>query len=652
MLATSPFVARVRAMHLTSHSMDWMRGNQEWTIPEKRLSATPIVVTWWTSVALILTACTTPRSPSSPNASQAKVDLARLDPGLIVITSNTNSAAINVDPPNRRMESVSEGAEDATRTFLTTPNLGQPQLEAGVGVLQFALAPFAAAYGAISASQQRVSPAKAFEAQQTLAETIKSCAGPEALVQSLGEAARQRTRRLLLCTNSSNILANGVPVSAVLEVSVEYFRLNVTKSGGNEFILSLGASARLLRAADKRVLLQRSYHYESGPALFIDWTRYAGVDAVAQTGYRALAEQIADDIFQPASEPPILIGPEQTRSSASLRPLFSYMSRRAPCSDGSVRCIGIEEVRAVAIGQDNHSVRLSIPQPRISKQAGNWHHVHMRRLCGGVSKDAPSVQFVSFLQDDVPSMEIHTGKADERLHIPNAVQESGSSSGPMSDTKWSMDGLEHDRNFVVQGMSCLAAVPMGLWEQTVGVVRNRSRDKTDQLARALNAVTTQGQFEGNLADEVARCLQSQVVAPVRRTDEPMRFALSNLAETRGKGATEDGASTKSKTALEIQVVNTTLVGKHPNSRSRAVIVEVQATVFRTSDGQELYSRPIRYRSSEKKLKDWAASDSKLFRQELDACSRRTAQALASDLIARGFVTPLRGINSATADRHN
>jgi hypothetical protein len=633
--------------------MDWMRGNQDWADPGKGRLSAPIVVTCWLSVALIFTACTTAQPPSSPSASQAKVDLARLDPGLIVITSNTNSAAISVDPPNRRMESVSEGAEDATRAFLTTPNLGQPQLEAGVGVVQFALAPFAAAYGAISASQQRVSPAKAFEAQQTLAETIKSCAGPEALVQSLGEAARQRTRRLLLCTNSSsNILVSGAPISAVLEVSVEYFRLNVTKSGGNAFILSLGASARLLRAADGRVLLQRSYHYESGPALFIDWTRYGGVDAVAQTGYRALAEQIADDVFQPASESPILIGPEQTRSSASLRPLFDYMSRHAPCSEWSVLCNGTDEDRHDAIRKDNRSLRLSFPQPRISKRAADRHHVHMRRLCGGVSKDKPSVQFVSFLQEDVPSMEIHTGKADERLYIPKAVQESGSSPGPMSDTKWSMDGLEQDRNFVVQGMSCLAAVPMGLWEQTVGVVRNHSRDKTDQLARALSSVTAQGQFEGNLADEVARCLQSQVVARVRRTDEPMRFALSSLAEPPETGSTQGSASTKSKTALEIQVVNTTLVGKHPNSRSRAVIVEVQATVFRTSDGQELYSRPIRYRSSEKKLKDWAASDSRLFRHELDACSRRTAQALASDLLARGFLTPFTGTNSATADRQN
>jgi len=196
------------------------------------------------------------------------------------------------------------------------------------------------------------------------------------------------------------------------------------------------------------------------------------------------------------------------------------------------------------------------------------------------------------------------------------------------------------RNAVVQGVSCLAAVPMGIWEQTIGLVRKRSQESNDKLATALRAATTQGHFEGLLADEVTHCLQSRVVDPISRTDEPLRFALAGMSEASPTEPTRFGTPTKSKTALEIQVLNTKLVGKHPNSRSRAVVVEIQATIFRTSDGQELYSCPIHYRSSVKRLKDWAASDAKLFRQELDECSRLTALALTRDLISRGLVKPL------------
>ena len=83
-----------------------------------------------------------------------------------------------------------------------------------------------------------------------------------------------------------------------------------------------------------------------------------------------------------------------------------------------------------------------------------------------------------------------------------------------------------------------------------------------------------------------------------------------------------------------------------------MLVEVQATIFRTSDGQELYSRPIRYLSSAKRLKDWAASDALLFRRELEACSRRAAQALVSDLVTRGFVTLLTNSNTTILDQRN
>ena len=79
--------------------------------------------------------------------------------------------------------------------------------------------------------------------------------------------------------------------------------------------------------------------------------------------------------------------------------------------------------------------------------------------------------------------------------------------GAQSDTEWAMDGLVNDRNAVVQLVSCLAAVPMGIWEQTVGAVLNTSRNRTEKLVLSLDAVPEQRHFEGDLADEVARRLR-------------------------------------------------------------------------------------------------------------------------------------------------
>jgi hypothetical protein len=179
---------------------------------------------------------------------------------------------------------------------------------------------------------------------------------------------------------------------------------------------------------------------------------------------------------------------------------------------------------------------------------------------------------------------------------------------------------------------------MGLWEQTGGAVSKHSQEKTEKLIKVLNDLPEQRRLGDNVADAVARHLRSQIINPVRLAEDPARLALSATGETNPPGTPPTGVGTRHDLSLEIQVMDAALVGKHANSQVRALSVEVQATVFRTSDGQELYSRPIRYRSSSKKLKHWAAADGKLFREELNACEEQTAEALTSELLGRGFVT--------------
>jgi hypothetical protein len=552
-------------------------------------------VLWWLGAVVLFTACTTQRPPARPTGAPGEFALAQLNPGVIVVVSSPQTAAIGCDPPNDRMEYASEGAAMAARSVLNTPHLGHAQLEAVVGVLEVPLAPFAAAYGAVRASQQRVPPDKLSEAELDLREAMRTSAASAAFREKVADAARQKTSRLLVSAASvSAAPASQVPVSAVLELAVEQLRLEVVKAGKSDYKLRIEVRARLLRGSDGAVLLDRPYQYKSGPALFIDWARRDGVNGVAQTGYQSLAERIAEDIFQPASEPPLLIGPGHQHSAAS---------------------------------------------PLSLHRADHWSSPLLEQAGEDSSEDYPAFQFVSLVEDDVTPLEVYAGRPGQPSPFDTPGPGSGDSEGLQNDTEWAMDGLVDDRNAVVQFVSCLAAVPMGLWEQTVGVVLQSSRNRTEKVIQALDAVPEQRRFEGDLADEVARRLRAQAINQVRRTEEPPQFAISIPGEAGGTGSAQPPASADSKIALQLQVVNARLIGKHGSSRTRALCVDIRATVIRTSDGQELYSRPIRYRSSSRKLKDWAGSDALLFRQELGACSRQTAEVLTGELIRRGFVTP-------------
>jgi hypothetical protein len=584
---------------------------------------------WGLGAGALFTACTTERSLSGPRVPQAKVALAQLDPGMIVIDSRPQIATISFDPPNSRLESASEGGAAAMRSVLNTPNLGHPQLEFAVGVLEFAAVPFAGAYGMVRASQHRLPPDKLSEAEQDLVEAMRSNAGSEFLREKVADVARKKTRRLLICAPClAAAPASQVPVSAVLELAVEQLRLKVAKPGKGEYILSIEARARLLRASDREVLLDKSYQYKSGPALYIDWARHDGLAGVAQTGYQSLAEQIAGDIFQPVSEPPLLIGPGQKHSSLRTSESLARQSTNGSAKSVTVLC-QFTPIR---------------PQRRWELQIrADWRGVPGQHVGERPSADAHVLRFVSLVEDNVTSIEIYAGKSDQLLPVQTPHSGLADNSGVQSNTEWALDGLENDRNSVVQLVSCMAAVPMGIWEQTVGAICQRSWDKTEKLAQALDAIPDQSNFATELADEAARRLRSQVVNPVRRTEEPLEFALAIPGEARAAGSAGPRASTNSSLALQIQLVNAKLIGRHRSSRSRALCVELQATIIRTSDGQELYSRSILYRSSSKRLKNWASSDARLYRQELDACSRQTVQALTHELIGRGFVT--RGSSS-------
>src|SRR5689334_7065065 len=82
--------------------------------------------------------------------------LATLEPGVVVVSSAREAANCSFEKAIGRVESPAEGAGEAVATVLKTPTLGNPQLEAAVGVVQFAFTPFAAGYGAITAGHRKL----------------------------------------------------------------------------------------------------------------------------------------------------------------------------------------------------------------------------------------------------------------------------------------------------------------------------------------------------------------------------------------------------------------------------------------------------------------------------------------------------------------
>jgi hypothetical protein len=597
----------------------------------------------WFAALVLCTGCHTERATSVSKPAQAHGILTQLEPGVILLTAQADTAALSADPPNAKVAPASEGAGSAVRSVLNTPQLGNAYLEAAVSVVEVPLVPFAAAYGAVRTGRQRLTPAKLSEAEQNLLQAMKANAGSAMLRDKVAEAAHQKTSRLVVCAASAAAApTNRLPVSAVLELAVEQLSL---KAEQHEHRLYMAARARLLRSSDGAVLLERAYHYQSGPDLYVDWSRWDALHRVAQTGYESMAEAIARDVFQPAAEPPLLIGPGQKFSSP---PHSRSLPRGVPwCARAA------EEARTPVSKPPLHRL-----------QAGRWRPKALVVLCraepseppgrpaSGREDDSsrtrpqpaveptaatrPALQGANLTAPNAATIEVYTGRDDERLRSPKSGPGVETTTPMETDTGWAMDGLEQDRNAVVQFGACLAAVPMGLWEQTVGATLQWRRNKTEKLAEGLDRVPEQQHFAAGLVDEVARHLRSQVLNQVLRTEEQPRFALTVPTQV-GKTETASApASTNCQLALHLQVLDTKLVGKHLHSRSRALCVEVQAVVLRASDGQELYSRPIHYRSSSKRLKDWSASDAKLFREELEACSRQTAQAVAGELIAHGF----------------
>jgi len=367
------------------------------------------------------------------------------------------------------------------------------------------------------------------------------------------------------------------------------------------------------------LIYERAYEYRSGKAMFVDWARHGGFEGVARTGYREMAGWIAKDVATRSTEAPMLLGAGYSGSNAQ------RAKSRVPLAPepGDQQQIAFVSFRKNQEADFAAALPARLDQPR-----------------------PPVLQEIQLneYQAETPSFEIESsGKTGFLLQLPESKAEAVLEA--RSDTEWALDGLENDRNFVIQAGAALAAVPLGLWEQSSALWRGVSRRRLAAAKACLAAVTNYARPQKALALEVARSLTPQGRQQILPA---MGIAPARLGPGAALGRGASGtfvasvtATEASDTVLEIRVLRASLSGEEGMNPRLALNIAARASVVRIADGAELYSVWVFYRSREQRFCAWAAHEARAFRQELDCCYRQMGRAMASELVSRGLVPPSR-----------
>jgi len=411
------------------------------------------------------------------------------------------------------------------------------------------------------------------------------------------KAASQDNRcRLALVESEHDPDPNRGHVDTVLLARVEELRLEKVGAGDTSFALRIKVRTRLVRMSDGAVLYDQPAEYRSGTCLFLDWTLHNAFQSVADTGYRALAEQIAAQILS-TSATPLLAGAGYKR--APLPP------RYAP----------------VTLASNIFPAKLNAVQPVSYAVAGT-----------GTLEVFPTATIPGVVFQLPPSRE-------------EAVSEA------VRDTEWVLDGLDEHPNPLVYLPAMAAAVPIGLCNQGAAMIGGFSPKKLGKVAATLKDAANRAPPRQALALEVAQQLALQTLQPVMLVKQPSwpreqseavlvpcvsQKTLACRPENQKAGGNVAGQAFQ--IALEIHVERATLKDVGGIKSKLALCVEAQGTLWRGSDGQQIFSYPVRYRSEARKVTQWAAHDAKLFREELQKCYRELSAALVDQLIAGG-ITP-------------
>lgn len=586
-------------------------------------SARPIGLGLSAVALFILLGCATQQQvgvghPSAPPAAQ----VIQLEPGLIVVTPSHIPARFSFEKADGQIDYPGERAGNIARRVMAVPRLGIPDLEAAWSAGGVAVAPFAAAVSAISAKCSRLSPEKLAAVEANLTQAMTMMADQRSFRDWVLKTGNERSRGSLVPVEALAAAPREAgPVGAVLETRVEELRLERTGKRDTSFALRIKGRVRLLRADDQAVLYDYPFEHRTGTALFLDWTCQDAFRGVADTAYRALAAQVADVLLPANPEAPVCVG-------------AGYKKAPAPKPD--------------------------LPVALVARQ----------------TPPPAEVRFASFSMGNEGAVGVFSAATPAYVALQRPLTKGDAVPAAMEEVNWSLDGLQNSRNQVVQIASLVPAIPISLWHQAVIGIGCPSAMKCAAAEAQLSAAVRQIRLQKELACAVAHYMAPRTPQPVvlvegtlpasdggapiaapagaRAANAPAAFAAAGSSRAGatlcGLRGTRVGASAGQftdhyvlgqgpDTALEIKVLSAALTGKGQANPPLAVCVEAQARLLRVSDGAELFSGRVHYRSPEHKYTEWAARDARLFRLEIEQCYRDLSRATVDQLTAHRLIAP-------------
>lgn len=418
--------------------------------------------------------------------------------------------------------------------------------------------------------------------ESDLQQVMTAMADQHCLRDSFLQAARKQTQRPFLPVESLDQSTAGDAVaSATLETVIEELRLEKTTGSDTSYALRIRTRVRLVRALDGAVLYDEPFAYQSGTALFVDWSCPQAFQRVAQTGYRAIAGQMVEQLSLLTRDEPILAG-------AGFKPNPSHTARTPASLAASAR-----------------------------------------RVSGH-----PYAQFASFSPDQPGNLSVYSSGPSPyaTVSLQRPLTKDEATSAALREVTLMVEEAGQTRNSAVQLLATIAAVPMSLWKQTVAGVSGLS-DRGFKAADAqLTAASLEPCLPEELAAQVAHYLGPQNGLPVLLANHPGPGEAGRLESHPRSGPDR---------LLEIHIVSAALKGAGGINPPLALCVEARATLLRAHDRQELYSCPVRYRSDERRFATWAADDARAFRSELAKSRRELGRAIVDQLADRQLIAPNR-----------
>jgi hypothetical protein len=153
-------------------------------------------------------------------------------------------------------------------------------------------------------STKSVSPMELAQREAALTNALSEMARQQPFREALLQTAAERFRGGFLSTEPGNAQpeTKANAADAILEACVDELRLERAGSSEGSYFLHIKTHARLTRVVDGAICFEQSAEYRSGTDLFLDWTLQGAVQAVAETGYKALARYYVNQLLSAAPD--------------------------------------------------------------------------------------------------------------------------------------------------------------------------------------------------------------------------------------------------------------------------------------------------------------------------------------------------------------